>query len=87
MVMRSDSSTSAPQGTTMARTKKLAPSAAPQLPAAAPPHHHSHLGSAAHAGMRHLAASGQQSVSVAQVDFAELADEGPTARAPRPVNR
>lgn len=49
--------------------------------------HHVVMGDAAHAGMRHLASTGQQAVAVqGDVDFAELQDEGPTARAPRPVN-
>lgn len=82
MVMRSDISTSFPQGKpTMAKKKAPAASASPTA-------HHVGIGQAAHAGMRHLATSGQQAVSVANpVDFAELQDEGPTARAPRPVNR
>lgn len=47
-------------------------------------HHHSVTGEAAHRAMKHLGATGQQSVAVdPTVVFAELQDEGPTARAPR----
>jgi hypothetical protein len=42
------------------------------------------VGAAAHAGMRHLSVTGQQSCHVDPASvFAELQDEGPTARAPR----
>lgn len=78
MVMRSDVATGFPQGRHMETNM-----AKKQMPAAQPS-----LGDLAHAGMRHLDASGRQSVSVQQqaVEFAELADEGPTARSPRPYN-
>lgn len=82
--MRTDIATAFPAGrkmeTPMPMAKKQAP--VPQQP------HHVTMGDAAHLGMRHLSATGMQAVAVAEqaIDFAELQDEGPTARAPRPHN-
>jgi hypothetical protein len=46
--------------------------------------HHQMLGAGAHAAMKSLSTSGMQSASVDPMrTFAELQDEGPTARAPR----
>ena len=51
--------------------------------APAPAAHHEAMGNAVFQGMRHLATSGAQTIN-AEVNptFAELQDEGPTARDP-----
>lgn len=81
MVMRSDSF---PAGGALVGRPHNARGSDMAKKTPAPASHAEAVGGAAHAAMRQLSATGVQSVHVdPALSFAELQDEGPTARDPR----